>query len=92
MSNRFYQKLMLQCGNCGAFRRAAQGYKPIPNPMLFNAEEHCRSYHMEQQRSNLSTEGVLRSGMCSGCRKVHYNWKVIDHQSYLDKKLAPKVS
>ncbi|KAG5481001.1 hypothetical protein LSCM1_06676 [Leishmania martiniquensis] len=86
MSNRFFQKFYLRCGECSAMQRSAQGYKPISNPILFNSDEHCRNYHDEQRRA-VGYSGMLVTCRCDRCKRVHSNWKVLDAQQFLDVKL-----
>lgn len=86
-SNRFFQKWYLRCGNCTAIQRSAQGYRPIPNPMLFNSDDHCRSFHHEQRRSK-GFVGMSVTCRCDKCARVHSNWSVMNAQEFLDAKLA----
>ncbi|KPI84723.1 hypothetical protein ABL78_6216 [Leptomonas seymouri] len=87
MSNRFFQKFYLRCGNCTAIQRSAQGYKPIANPILFKSDEHCRNYHDEQRRA-AGYAGMMVTTRCDKCNRVHSNWKVLDAQEFLDVKLS----
>ncbi|CAD2222243.1 hypothetical protein AGDE_00682 [Angomonas deanei] len=85
MSNRFYQKYFIRCGNCSAIQRGAQGYKPIPNPILFNSDAHSRSFHNEQRRS-AGFVGMRITSRCDKCTRVHSDWSMLDHQQLLDVK------
>lgn len=90
MSNRFYRKIFLRCKFCGITRREAEGYKPIANPILFDAATHCRNYHLETQRSYPTSQGVLRSTLCAQCHRIHSHWDVLDHQRYIDTLSLPR--
>ncbi|EPY31214.1 hypothetical protein STCU_03552 [Strigomonas culicis] len=87
MSNRFYQKFYLQCGQCRAVQRSAQGYRPLANPILFNSDDQCRNYHQEQRRA-ASYSGMRVTCRCDKCTRVHSNWRVLDGQQFLDHKLS----
>ncbi|CCW61217.1 unnamed protein product [Phytomonas sp. EM1] len=86
LGNRFYQKFYLHCGHCKGIQRAAQGYRPIPNPILFDSDAHCRSYHNEQRRAN-GFVGMRVSCRCEACHRMHSNWTVLDAQQFIDIKL-----
>ncbi|KAH9589344.1 hypothetical protein LSM04_007142 [Trypanosoma melophagium] len=87
MSSRFFQKYFLRCGHCKSIQRHAKGYKPIPNPILFDSDAHCRSYHREQ-RESAGMSGILVTCRCNKCERIHSSWKVMDFQEFLDAKLA----
>lgn len=87
MSNRFLQKFYVRCGHCAAVQRSAHGYRPIPNPILFNSDDHCKSYHTEQRRS-VGFAGMRVTCRCDKCTRMHSNWKVLDSQEFLDAKLS----
>lgn len=63
----------------------ATGYKPIPNPILFDSEEQSRNYHLQQSLSvnylNLDT-----TQKCEGCSQLHSQWTILTHQQYIDMK------
>ncbi|KAG8341066.1 hypothetical protein TRVL_08107 [Trypanosoma vivax] len=87
MSSRFHQKYFLRCGHCKSTQRYAKGYRPIPNPILFDSDAHCRSYHRERQES-AGMVRILPTCRCNKCLRIHSDWKVIDFQQFLDIKLA----
>ncbi|KEG15080.1 hypothetical protein DQ04_00191040 [Trypanosoma grayi] len=86
MSSRYFQKYFLRCGHCQSVQRYAKGYRPIPNPILFDSDTHCRSYHHEQ-RECAGMSGILMTCRCDKCQRVHSQWKVMDFQEFLDAKL-----
>mmetsp|Transcript_41604 Transcript_41604/g.48244 ORF Transcript_41604/g.48244 Transcript_41604/m.48244 type:complete len:115 (-) Transcript_41604:58-402(-) len=85
MSSRFLQKDFLKCGKCNFMHRYTRGYRPIPNPVLFNSDAHCRSYHQEQ-RASVGYSGVRLSCVCPGCNKMHSEWTWLDFQTFIDAK------
>ncbi|EAN78752.1 uncharacterized protein TEOVI_000112000 [Trypanosoma equiperdum] len=87
MSSRFFQKYFIRCGNCQTIQRYAKGYKPIPNPILFDSDAHCRSYHRER-RDCTGLTGTLVTCRCDKCARVHSHWTVMDFQEFLDAKLV----
>ncbi|KAF8282500.1 hypothetical protein TcG_05888 [Trypanosoma cruzi] len=85
MSSRFFQKYFLRCGHCQSIQRHAKGYRPIPNPILFDADAHCRSYHREQ-RECTGMSGYVVTCRCEKCHRIHSSWEVVDFQELLDAK------
>ncbi|RNF09110.1 uncharacterized protein Tco025E_07013 [Trypanosoma conorhini] len=85
MSSRFFQKYFLRCGLCQSIQRHAKGYRPIPNPILFDSDAQCRSYHREQ-RECAGMSGYVVTCRCDKCQRVHSSWSVVDFQEFLDAK------
>ncbi|RNF09867.1 hypothetical protein TraAM80_01893 [Trypanosoma rangeli] len=85
MSSRFFQKYFFRCEHCKSIQRHAKGYRPIPNPILFDSDAHCRSYHREQ-RECTGMSGSVVTCRCDKCQRVHSSWGVVDFQEFLDLK------
>ncbi|CUG88463.1 Hypothetical protein, putative [Bodo saltans] len=85
MSSRFLQKDFLKCGNCTFMHRYARGYRPIPNPILFKSDVHCRSFS-DEQRMSAGYSGMRLSTKCPSCEKLHSKWTWMDFQTFLDEK------
>jgi hypothetical protein len=85
MASRFLQKDFLKCGNCTFMHRYARGYRPIPNPILFQSDAHCHSFTNEE-RMSAGYSGIKVSAKCPSCEKMHSKWTWMDFQTFLDEK------
>lgn len=85
MSSRFLQKDFLRCGKCRFVHRYARGYKPIANPILFKAEEHCKNYFNERRQCAGYAQHKLTC-RCPNCATLHSEWSWLDFQSYIREK------
>lgn len=75
----------IQCLRCNGTQRMAIGYKPIPNPILFNSEDQSRNYH-NQTRLYSHHHGLDVTQKCESCARLHSQWNVLSHNQYLDMK------
>jgi hypothetical protein len=85
MTSRWLQRDYFSCGLCGHVQKHIRGYKPIPNPMLFNAEEHCRAYARETK----DCVGYIDRQMmkrCDDCGGLHGQWTWMHFQDAIRKK------
>lgn len=85
MSSRWLQRDFFVCGLCSNVQKHIRGYKPIPNPILFNAEEHCKSWSREMKNSVGYIEQQFMK-KCDNCKTLHGSWNWIDFQEALKRK------
>jgi hypothetical protein len=85
MSQRWLQRDFMRCMSCSSVQRTVRGYKPIPNPILYDPDEQARSYHREVDTAVHRTSD---SRLCSSCNKMHGRWEWVDFQTFIDEKAA----
>ena len=87
MSSRFLQRDYFVCGLCNSVQRHIRGYKPIPNPILFNSAEQCKAFARDQK----DCVGYVDSHVmkkCDCCKSLHGSWRWVDFQEALRRKDA----
>ena len=87
MASRWLQKDFLLCTRCQFIHRYVEGYRPIPNPILFKTDAHCKQ-HFDQQRKAAWYVGLPLTAQCPGCTKRHSQWTVLTFQQVIDRKEA----
>lgn len=85
MSSRFYQRDFFLCGLCKHVQKHHRGYKPIPNPVLFDPAEQTKAYHRETKDSVGYVDNYFMK-KCDKCATVHGSWKWMDFQQVLNRK------
>jgi hypothetical protein len=90
-SSRWLQKDFFVCGLCNTVQKHIRGYKPIPNPVLFNAADSCRAYARETQDSVGYVDHQLMK-KCDGCKTLHGSWNWIDFQDAMKRKETKFIS
>lgn len=88
-SSRWLQRDFFVCGLCSNVQKHIRGYKPIPNPILFNAEEQCRSWTRELKNSVGYIDHQFMK-KCDNCKTLHGSWNWIDFQEALKRKEVVK--
>ncbi len=90
MTSRWLQRDFFVCGLCSNIQKHIRGYKPIANPILFNAEEQCRNWSRELKSSvGYVDHHVMKK--CDNCKTLHGSWNWIDFQEAMKRKEVVKA-
>ncbi len=82
-SNRWLSKQLWRCGTCNTLKRHTEGYRPIPNPILYDNVAQQKAYVAEMNRSV-----ALRGHFMLDCERcgVHGDWNHVTFQEAIAEK------
>uniref|UniRef100_A0A6U4UGE5 Uncharacterized protein n=1 Tax=Neobodo designis TaxID=312471 RepID=A0A6U4UGE5_NEODS len=83
-ANRWLSKQLWQCGRCHTLTRHVEGYRPIDNPVLYDAWKQDADFDSGKARAVGSRGHFMKH--CDRCGKMHGAWTHVDFQQALDHK------